>query len=390
MPAGLGRGLRSLWVRLCLGLPILAAVAGTPPVAALAQADASDAWVRRARAETAALERILDRMDAQALNVHSVLVMQSGALAAERYYAGKDQAIYSLWRSRRTFGAADLHDMRSVSKSVIGLVYGILLARGEVPSLATPVASLYPDCPLREASAVPAVRIRDLLTMTAGLAWDEPSPVQRAAWDDQLALTWTGSVYAHLFSRERVAEPGTRFVYSGGATAVLADVMERATRRPLAELVARELFEPMGIAEWSWTQDLRGRALAFAGLRLRPRDLLKLGMLVLDKGRWQGRQLVPAAWIEAATAAQVKASPDYGYGYQWWVRTHAIGGRTVRVVQAIGNGGQRLYVVPALQLVVAMTAGDYGTLGILADEDTLFLELAAGVVSAPVDDTASR
>lgn len=322
------------------------------------------------------MERALDRLDAHGLNVHSVLVMHRGQLIAERYLSGDDQTLYSLWRTHRTFGADDLHDMRSISKSVIGLLYGILLARGEVPGLEVPVSTLYAECPRLNHPPKNAIRVRDLLTMTAGLAWDEPSPVHRANGDDQLRMIWTGALYPYFFERDVVAPPGERFVYSGGATAVLADVMERSTGRTLAELVERELFAPMGIELWSWTRDLRGRSVAYAGLRLRPRDLLKLGTLVLGRGRWQGKQLVPQAWVDAATTAQVTASPAYGYGYQWWIRLHRLGDQDVQVIQAIGNGGQRLYVVPARALVVAMTAGDYGTPDILAAEDALFAEIA--------------
>ncbi|WP_295378167.1 serine hydrolase [uncultured Pseudacidovorax sp.] len=369
-----------IWIVACAGL--------FAPLAALAQDAATSP--QPFGAEAAAVARVLDRADPAASNIHSVLVMREGQRLAERYYAGKDQTIYSLWRLHRGFGAEDLHDMRSLSKSVLALVYGILLARGEVPDPDTPVASLYPQCADQQGASSTPLRVRHLLTMTTGLDWDEPSPVHRPKRDDQSALLWTGSVAEHVLCQARVAEPGTRFVYSGGATAVLADIMARRTGRTLEDLVGRELFDPLGISGWTWTHDLRGRALAFAGLRLRPQDLLKLGTLVLDQGRWQGRQVVPAAWVEAATSAQVPASADYGYGFQWWTRTWRIGDTPVRVVQAIGNGGQRLYVVPALRLVVAMTAGNYGEPGILAEEDALFSALATVLRPDSAGTAASR
>src|SRR5262249_2764739 len=166
-------------------------------------------------------------------------------------------------------------------------------SRGEVPHLDTPVASLYPEYLELARPPKDAIRVRDLLTMSTGLAWDEPSPVHRAAVDDQLALVWTGSIYRRVFGRDVVAPPGTRFVYSGGATSVLADIMARATGRAVGEIAGAELFKPLGIVDWSWTNDLRGRALAHAGLRLKPRELMKIRLLVMNRGVWQGRQIVP-------------------------------------------------------------------------------------------------
>ena len=316
-------------------------------------------------------------MDAQGLNIHSVLISQGDRIVAERYRRGRDRGLYSLWSSNRDFGPDDLHDMRSVSKSVIALLYGILLERGEVPALDTPVSALYPDHPDLAQPPKNAILIRHLLTMTAGLAWDEPSPVHRPLHDDQTALVWSRDLYAEVFGRDVQAPPGERFFYSGGLTSVLVDCIERSTGRALTELLNEHLFQPLDIREWSWTKDLRGRPLAFAGLRLRPRDLLKIGRLVLAGGQWRGRQLVPAAWVAAATQAHVQASADLGYGYQWWTRTITLKGRPFAVTMAIGNGGQRLYVLRDLDLVVAMTAGDYGTLEILLQEDRLFAQLLA-------------
>ncbi len=363
-PAADNRAMRQphpFCLRAWLGALLLFMLAPWPP----AQAAGAD-W-----------DRALDRIEAQGLNIHSVLVMHGERIVAERYRSGQDRGLYSLWSSCRHFGPDDLHDMRSISKSVVGLVYGVLLARQEVPGLDTPVASLYPDHPAQGHAPKDAIRIRDLLTMSAGLAWDEPSPVRRTTDDDQTPLVWTGSFYATVFGREVVARPGETFVYSGGLTSVLVDIIERSTGRPWAEVVDAELFQPLGIQTWTWGRDLRGRPLAYAGLRLRPRDLLKIGALVLQGGQWQGRQVVPSAWVDATTSTQIRASARLGYGYQWWTGERMVAGRPWAVIQAIGNGGQRLYVVPGLDLVVAMTAGDYGQPGILAAEDALFDTLLA-------------
>ncbi|MFP8779629.1 serine hydrolase domain-containing protein [Hydrogenophaga sp. RWCD_12] len=361
-----------------LSIPWLPAKADTQPAPVGAQ-PAPSVWAAA-----------LDAIDADGLNVHSVLIQRGSDIVAERYREGSDRGLYSLWSSPKRFGPDDLHDMRSISKSVIGLLYGILLERGTVPSLETPVASLYAQHSELNQPPKNAIQIRHLLTMSAGLAWNEPSPVRRTRDDDQTSLVWTGDICATVFGHEVQARPGETFVYSGGLTSVLADIMERSTGRPLTELVDQELFQPLGIRGWTWTRDLRSRPIAYAGLRLLPRDLLKIGVLVLQGGRWQGRQLVPAAWVKAATSPQLAASPDLGYGYQWWTSEQTVGSHKLPVIQAIGNGGQRLYVVPELDMVVAMTAGDYGTPDILTAENRVFSLLLTAATQELQRATTSR
>ena len=113
---------------------------------------------------------------------------------------------------------------------------------------------------------------------------------------------------------------GSVFNYNSGGTAVLADILMRATKMPLRDFARINLFEPLGITDWEWVGDVHGRPLAFTGLRLRPRDMLKIARLVADRGQWQGRQVVPVEWIGASM--QPRVSADFGglkYGYQWWM-----------------------------------------------------------------------
>jgi CubicO group peptidase (beta-lactamase class C family) len=305
-----------------------------------------------------ALRHALQDVDNGPANVHSVLVTRHGKLVAELYRSGSDRSIYSLWASRVAFDRMDRHDMRSVSKSVVSLLYGILLARGEVPDIETSVASLYPEYPELDDAARRPIRIRHLLTMTAGLAWTEPSPVHRASSTDEIGLVFRQCAYHYVFKRDVVAAPGQQFTYSGGATAVLAEIMERATKRPLRD-IAGELFDPLGITDWEWIGNIHGIPAAAAGLRLTPRDLMKVGVMMLAEGRWQNRQVVPAAWIARSTRPEVVTAPIGGYGFQWWSTSIPWRGQPLTVTAAIGNGGQRLFLIPQLDIAVVTTAGDY-------------------------------
>src|SRR5262249_30268582 len=160
----------------------------------------------------------------------------------------------------------------------------------------------------------------------SGLHWDEG-----ALPNDETRLFWTADLPAYVLDRPFDSEPGERFLYNSGGTTLLADLLVRAQDRTLTALAREQLFEPMGIRDWAWATDMRGRELAFTGLRMRPRDLAKLGQLVLDRGRWQGRELVPATWIDESTRPRLPTGVDvpdasgrsFGYGYQWWTGSMA-------------------------------------------------------------------
>lgn len=311
--------------------------------------------------DNSALCTLLQTVTSDPNNLHSLLILRHGKLVAELYKPGVDRTLYSLWGTRRIFNAETLHDMRSTSKSIVGLLYGILLARGEVPPLETSVASLYPDERISDADQKRAIRIRDLLTMSSGLAWEEASPVHRlSGMSDELGLLWRKEPFPYVFSFPVTARPGTAFTYSGGATALLANIMTRQTGKDLRALAGDLLFHPLGITDWQWSSTLRGEPFAAAGLRLTPRDLMKIGVVLSDHGRWQGRQIVPADWIADATLPHMSAGPRDGYGYQFWTRTIPWKGKSLEAAATVGNGGQSIVMVPGLDLVVVTTAGNYG------------------------------
>jgi len=135
--------------------------------------------------------------------------------------------------------------------------------------------------------------------------------------------------------------------------------MVRSTHRSLRDIARTELFEPLGITDWEWVGDIYGNAMASSGLRLRPRDLMKIGNMMLAGGRWQSRQIVPAEWIAQSTKPYVRTGSASGYGFQWWSSQVTWKAGELSVIIAIGNGGQRLFLIPALAMVVVATAGDY-------------------------------
>jgi CubicO group peptidase (beta-lactamase class C family) len=119
------------------------------------------------------------------------------------------------------------------------------------------------------------------------------------------------------------------------------------------------LFDPLGISDVEWLRLPGGDVRGFGGLRLRPRDLAKIGQLMLDSGSWHARQIVPAVWIEQSTTPQINGDGLFFYGYQWWLGRSLLARREVDWTAGMGNGGQRLYIVPAEGIVIAVTAGLY-------------------------------
>jgi CubicO group peptidase (beta-lactamase class C family) len=320
------------------------------------------AWPTAAPAEVGldggTLETLAQRIQRGELgNLHALLVARDGRLVFERYFAGDDQ----LWSSslgRIEFGPETLHDMRSVTKSVVGALVGIALADGSLKSLDAELASFFPERAQGVEAALAGRTVRHALSMSAGLKWDE---LTHPYWDprnDENGLWRSSDPLRFALSRPVVSPPGETFAYNGGLPSVLAAVVERVSGQPLDRFAQERLFCPLGVSGAEWVRHESGAFVAASGLRLRPRDMARFGQLMLDGGRAGGKQLVPADYVRASLTRQLATQVPFadGYGYFWWV-THLPDGRDLPV--AIGNGGQRVVVERQSRLVIAITAGEY-------------------------------
>jgi len=313
-------------------------------------------------------------------NTHALLVQRGGDTLAEAYYTGMDRPASSWWPRSVAFTAEHPHDLRSISKSVTGLVAGILHGRGQL-DLQQPVLDSFPELADLASAERRQITVQHLLDMTVGWAWDEQSLPYGNPANSETAMVLAPDRNRHLLSLPMPHTPGTRWAYSGGATALLADIIERRTGQRLKVLAQAVLFDPLGIADADWRADRESRTLAFSGLRLRPRELARIGRLLLDGGRWQGRPVVPAAWIADTLATRVPASDGLTYGRQWWQGRFASGpGAGVGFVAGLGNGGQRLCAVPSLDLVVVINAGRYNQPGSGVASSRLFRQVLAQVM----------
>ncbi|WP_435507793.1 serine hydrolase domain-containing protein, partial [Variovorax sp. RHLX14] len=253
-------------------------------------------------------------------NIHSVLVARSGKLVFERYFSGSDQVPGLFFGSRVkdvTFHADTLHDVKSVSKSVASLAVGIAIDQGLIRSVNEPIFSFFPELADLRSPEKDRIQLVHALTMSMGLKWVEATPATGED-NDESRMHRAAEPSRYVLGLESTAPPGQEFFYNTGALTLVSAIVRKATGRPLDEFARTELFKPLGITDFEWSR-VKGDTDAGGGLRMRPRDMAKIGQLVLSGGRWNDRQIVSRDWIETSTTSKLKATDDQFYGYLWWL-----------------------------------------------------------------------
>lgn len=283
--------------------------------------------------------------------LHAVLVRRGEETLLERYYAGEDAAWGTLL-GHVQFGPDVLHDLRSVSKSVVGLLYGIALAAGKVPGPEVPLLEAldYPD--LAADPARRALTVAHALSMTLGLEWNESLPYTDPR-NGEIAMEHAQDRLRYVLSRPIVEPPGVKWGYCGGATALLGALIARGTGMNLLDYARAVLLGPLGISASAWSAGFDGQPAAASGLRLTAAGLARIGACVLAGGEG----VVPADWLARCLAPIVRVDADIDYGWQWYRYNGTAGGAPWHA--GFGNGGQRLYVMPGPRLVVAIFCGNY-------------------------------
>nr|MBA3416525.1 serine hydrolase [Chloroflexia bacterium] len=241
-----------------------------------------------------------------------------------------------------------------VSKSVTGIAVGIALEEGVIGSLSQTLGELIPGrIPVDADPRVADITVEQLLTMQAGWAWDGRINFSRTAESDDLDA---------MLLRPLQCDPGTCFEYDSGASNVLSYIIQERSGQLMADYLQPRLFDPLGIESPGWIITVSAANRGGGGLYLTPREMAKIGYLYLNKGRWDDRQIVSAEWVERSTSPQASGAgylsgTNIGigpYGYHWWTGQTAAG----PAFAAMGFGGQLIYVVPALDLVVVTAYGE--------------------------------
>lgn len=294
-------------------------------------------------------------------NIHSVIANLSGEGAVEWYFSGADQRA-GIPVGIVEFDSATLHDVRSLTKSVVSLLFGIALSEGAITSVDDPITKYLSDYSDLFTADIQRIRLRHLLSMNSGFGWDERTYPYGDARNSETALDAAADRIRYVLSLPVVALPGERFVYSSGDVDLLAQIVSRATGMPLDAYAREKLFTPLGIDQFEWPEYESGGVIASWGLRLRPRDMVKIGRLVLQLGLWNGQQVVSTSWIRELMSPRVQldARRGVGYGNYWWFGRIGEGEGAIDFMQAVGNGGQRIALFREQGLTIVTTAGFYG------------------------------
>jgi len=252
------------------------------------------------------------------------------------------------------FNRSDFHTMQSVSKSATSALLGIAMRRGQMPGVEVRALSFFDGFKYDADPRRARMTLRDVLTMTSGIRWDEETVPYTDPRNNCAAMEGSTDWIQYVLDQPMAEEPGRVFLYNSGATQLLSHVIRKATGKQADDYAKEQLFDPLGI-DYRWKRTPKGLADTEGGLYLRPRDLAKLGYLYLHDGVWEGRRLLPEGWVAESTRWRVDVTPKGpGYGYKWWVLSRK-GPGSYDAYAADGYGGQYLIVVPELELLAVFT-----------------------------------
>ena len=307
------------------------------------------------------LLRRLDQDDGH--NIQSLLVVKNGKLVLEVYYPGVDMTVTdNLYFIKKDFDRDTPHCLASASKSITSVLFGIAMDQGYVADLDEKMFANFTDYPELSDADKDEITLRQMLTMTTGLAWDETSYPFNDRRNDLNFMFFNPHPVRFMLEKPSVAKPGEAFFYNSGVTNLVGEILNRKTGTPLAEFAGENLFAPLGITSYRWLTfpNAPQMALTSSGLYLKPRDMAKIGQLYLREGNWDGKQIVSAQWVQESTAESVVVPINYspafqntGYGYQWWRGKFANG--DTETIYAAGHGGQYIFIMPDIDMVIVLT-----------------------------------
>jgi len=309
--------------------------------------------------------------------ITSILVARHGRLVHESYFNGSDAESYQ--------------NTRSASKSITSILVGIAIDKGLIPSVESPVFSLFPDkMPVQYSDPRKAkMTIEDLLTMSSILECDDSNSFSRGNEERMyLVEDWVQFLFdlpvrgfPAWTTRPEDSPYGRSFSYCTAGSVVLGSVLERATKSTVPEFAERYLFSKVGAKSVQWQFTPLGTAMTGGGLGLASRDLLKLGQLYLQGGIWNGTQIVSKKWVVESTRPHVRVDDDTEFGYLWWLRSFESGGKKHGSFLMQGNGGNKVAVFPKLEIVAVMTSTNYNTPGMHAQTDELLSKYVLSAVN---------
>ncbi|HSG48058.1 MAG TPA: serine hydrolase, partial [Longimicrobiales bacterium] len=314
-------------------LPGFRALSGAGPYAYRQPTAGGDGWEVASPEDVgldrAALEALVNGVaDGEGGLIHSLLVVRNGKLVLDEYFHG--------------FTAGDLHRLASTTKSVSGLLVGAALDRGTIPALDAPLLRFFPDAGPVVTPEWAGETLHHLMSMSMGLDWTP---------EEKDGVHGTGPAFFRQVLGRKVADPpGTKWDYASANVNLLAGVLHQATGKHADAFATDVLFTPLGIESFDWDRGkVDGYNLMDGSLRLRPRDMAKIGAVVADGGRWNGRQVIGEQWIDEFTRPHLQTGePLAGYGDLWWLGELPCSQGMEPMVVANGLGSQFIVIFPRL------------------------------------------
>jgi CubicO group peptidase (beta-lactamase class C family) len=295
-------------------------------------------------------------------DLKGIVIVRSGRLASEHYFNGDS--------------VDTLHDIRSATKSITSLLMGIALQKGSVHSVNDSIALYLPGLP---GDGKEKITIKDLLNMRSGLDANDEDPSTPGNEDNlDKSSDWIHTIYKVPMKDM----PGSKYNYCSINAFLTGAIVENSSHMPLDEFARVNLFEPLGLHDYRWRQVPIYRITGHGNLSITTRNLAAIGELMLNDGIVNGQRLLSHDWITKSLASQVAISDsdpyaDY-YGYMWYTKAEPIGGHSIEVYFASGNGGNKIYIIPSRHMVVAITSSAYNTsYGQRRSQDILWKILAA-------------
>jgi CubicO group peptidase (beta-lactamase class C family) len=259
-----------------------------------------------------------------------------------------DELIFNYYRNKKM--EHKLHKINSVTKSILSILVGIALDRKELNSVQIKVSNFFPNL----AQNHPETTIEHLLTMSPGIHWPEFSD-----WGGTcLPMCNSSNWIKFFFEREILENPGHSMQYNSGCSHLLSAILQQVTGKSLKDYAIEHLFRPLQINDFIWHSDSKGITIGGFGLYLRPYDMLKIGKLMLQKGKWKNKSIVSESWIKSSTVANLNTYNRIGsYGYHWWILTDQ-DNKSMKpdTFFALGYGGQYILIVPELNLITTFTS----------------------------------
>lgn len=304
--------------------------------------------------------------------VHSMIIFKDGKLVFEEYFQGHRYK----WDGANHHGEwiswdkSTLHGAKSVSKSITSICIGIAIDKGFIESVHQSVFDYLPDHQYLKASGKERITIEHLLTMTSGLKWDEWGASLSSETNDIVGIWFQDKdPITFILEKPLINNPGTTFTYSGGNTIILGEIIKNASNMELDKFSEEYLFKPLKIDSSNWGLRYNNGVIeAGGGLEITPRDMAKIGVMFLNNGTFNGKQIISKQWIEKSTTLYSNntnidipghASGSHGYSYSWWLKSYKKSGEEINMYHAVGWGGQEIIILPELNAVVVFTGGNY-------------------------------